>query len=127
MCFLLLNNSGKFYKQLIFIFFTVFIIVLIDGFFQYLFGVNLLGFKQEITHRVSGLFGNELILGSFISKYLAFVILLLLIKEKYKPLTEKLGLSDTDSNYVVYKNKKKEEKIKFFKKFLNKKKKKKED
>ena len=83
--FYLLNNSGKFYKQLIFIFFTVFIIVLIDGFFQYLFGVNLLGFKQEITHRVSGLFGNELILGSFISKYLAFVILLLLIKEKYKP------------------------------------------
>ena len=46
-------------------------------------------------------------------------------KEKYKPLIEKLGLSDNDLNYVVYKNKKGADMVKSCKKFLDKKKKKK--
>ena len=55
-------------------------------FFQYFTGINLIGLKQEIPHRISSFFGDEFILGSFISKYLPFLILFFLINEKYNIL-----------------------------------------
>lgn len=84
--FYLLKNDDKFYKNLTFIFFIVLSIILFDGFYQYFVGENLLGFKKVVAHRISSVFGDELIMGSFISKYSPLAILFLLSKKKYSYL-----------------------------------------
>ena len=81
----LLIIDDEFYKKLTFIFFGLILLLLFDGFYQYFKGYNLIGLQQTVPHRVSSFFGDELILGSFISKYLPFVILFFLIKKKYSP------------------------------------------
>ena len=49
-------------------------LIIFDLFYQYIFDVNLIGFKpglynldQDIYERYSGIFNNELILGSYLS------------------------------------------------------------
>ena len=44
------------------------IFVSLDGFFQYIFGINFFGFTSMHNGRISGVFRDELILGSFISR-----------------------------------------------------------
>ena len=85
--FLYLNNSIKFLYYSIFI---SLLIVSIDGYIQYFFKVNLLGWSPVQSNRLGGLFGNELILGSYIS--MLFPILIAL---KYK-------LSKSINYYVFY-------------------------
>ena len=51
------------------IIFLLIIILSVDGIYQYFFGKNLLGFEHDVG-RVSGVFGNERILGSYLSKNL---------------------------------------------------------
>jgi O-antigen ligase len=75
-----LECNEKICKYFDYIFFCIFIFFFIDGFYQFFNGENLLG-KQISSHlrneRVSSLFGEELILGSFVSKtmfiYLGFI------------------------------------------------------
>ena len=81
--FFLLYFYRKFFENLTFSFFIIFLLLIFDGFFQYFNGINIIGFKQETPHRISSFFGDEFILGSFISKYLAFIILYFLINKKY--------------------------------------------
>ncbi len=81
----LLIIDDEFYKKLTFIFFGLFLLLLFDGFYQYFKGYNLIGLQQTVPHRVSSFFGDELVLGSFISKYLPFVILFFLIKKNHSP------------------------------------------
>ena len=69
-CLLFLKLDEKFEKKFIKLFNLLFFILLIDGFYQYLNGSNFLGIEKKVDHRISGLFGDELILGSFISKYI---------------------------------------------------------
>jgi len=55
----------------------------IDGYIQHFTGVNLIGFK--ITGiRVSSFFGNELIMGSYLSRLFPLLFALFLIKKKQK-------------------------------------------
>ena len=81
------NFYNSFFK---FTFFTL-LFVIIDAYVQFLFGKNL--FNQEVynlrdpytlTHitRISGVFGDELILGSYISRILFIVIGLYFFSEK---------------------------------------------
>jgi O-antigen ligase len=79
----LLSAFKDFEKKLTTIFFFVILIVISDGIFQYIFGYNTIGLKQEVSYRVSGYFGDELILGSFISKYLPFFFIFFIINKKY--------------------------------------------
>jgi len=68
-----------FYYALIFCFSAL----VIDGYFQYFTKVNLLGF--EINHiRVSSFFGDELIMGSYLSRLFPLLFALFLIKQKQK-------------------------------------------
>ncbi len=60
----------KFEKKFLKFFNLLFFILLVDSFYQYLNGSNILGIENKVIHRISGLFGDELILGSFISKYI---------------------------------------------------------
>lgn len=58
-------------KYLIYIFMLVYILVFIDGYYQYFSGYNLFGYKYD-GDRLSGIFGEEKILGSFLSRTYPF-------------------------------------------------------
>jgi O-antigen ligase len=55
----------------------------IDGYFQYFTGENILGFKI-ISNRVSSFFKEELILGSYLSRLFPLLFALFLVKKKQK-------------------------------------------
>ena len=55
-----------------------FIILLIDGFIQYFFGKNIIGLELQPGPRVSSFFGDELILGSYLSRLLPVLFGLLI-------------------------------------------------
>lgn len=58
------------------IYLIILMLIIFDLFYQYIFDVNLIGFKpglynfdQDIYERYSGIFNNELILGSYLSSF----------------------------------------------------------
>ena len=57
--------------------------LVIDGYFQYFTGENLLGLKK-IGIRVSSFFGDELIMGSYLSRLFPLLFALFLVKQKQK-------------------------------------------
>ena len=60
-----------------------FLALVIDGYIQYFTGVNLTGFKISDS-RVSSFFGNELIMGSYLSRLFPLLFALFLVKKKQK-------------------------------------------
>jgi O-antigen ligase len=64
----LLEFNDKFKKYFFYCIFFSFTILIIDGFYQYFIGENILGWKTNTKFRVSSLFGKELILGSYLSR-----------------------------------------------------------
>ena len=68
-----------FYYALVF----CFSILVIDGYFQHFTGVNLLGFKITGV-RVASFFGDELIMGSYLSRLFPLLFALFLVKKKQK-------------------------------------------
>ena len=68
-----------FYYALVLCFFAL----VIDGYIQYFTGVNLAGFKISDI-RVSSFFGDELIMGSYLSRLFPLLFALFLIKKKQK-------------------------------------------
>ena len=59
-------------KKTFLIIFTIVSLVLFDAIFQFLTGENLLGYKI-LNNRISGVFQDELVLGSFLIKILPFL------------------------------------------------------
>lgn len=74
--FYILNNNSNFIKNFSLCLLSVFIFVLIDAYFQFLLGFNILGFQYS-GNRISGIFKDELILGSFISRLLPLIFALI--------------------------------------------------
>jgi len=64
----LLEINEKLLKTLFFSFLFCFILLIFDGYFQYFFGQNIIGMKIAYGPRVSSFFGDELILGSYLSR-----------------------------------------------------------
>ena len=73
------NILTYFYYSLI----LCFSALVIDGYIQYLTGTNLVGFKIS-GNRVSSFFGDELIMGSYLSRLFPLLFALFLIKKKQK-------------------------------------------
>ena len=73
------NILKYFYYSLI----ICFSVLVIDGYVQFFTGSNFLGFKYS-GGRISSLFGDELIMGSFLSRLFPLLFALFLIKEKTK-------------------------------------------
>ena len=73
------NILNYFYYALI----ICFLALVIDGYFQYFTGKNLLGYKL-IGIRVSSFFGDELILGSYLARLFPLLFALFLYKKKKK-------------------------------------------
>tara|TARA_B110000305_G_C19460563_1_gene654058 strand:+ start:4298 stop:5554 length:1257 start_codon:yes stop_codon:yes gene_type:complete len=63
----LIDIDEKILKNLFYSFLFCFSILIIDGFYQLYFGYNILGMPL-IMNRVSSFFGDELVLGSYISR-----------------------------------------------------------
>ena len=51
-----------------------FVILCADAMFQFFYGTNILGFKSEYFGRISGLFGDEYVLGSYITRLSPLVL-----------------------------------------------------
>ena len=58
--------------------------LVIDGYVQYFTGFNLSGFKLSSNIRVSSFFGDELIMGSYLSRLFPLLFALFLVKKKKK-------------------------------------------
>ena len=86
-----------FYYALIFCFSAL----VIDGYFQYFTGANLLGFKM-VGIRVSSFFGDELIMGSYLSRLFPLMFALFLVKRKFKYETYFIGLLFILVDILIY-------------------------
>lgn len=65
----ILKENKNILKYLFYCFACCFIFLIIDGYYQYFTSFNLFGLKIDSgTHRPSSLFGDELILGSYLSR-----------------------------------------------------------
>lgn len=81
----------KNYNILIKLFYSLlfcFIILIFDGFYQYFTGFNIVGLELPPGPRASSFFGNELILGSYLSRLLPifFGLILFLFKNNKKKI-----------------------------------------
>lgn len=70
----ILDHNNKLIKHLIISFSLVFIVLIIDGYIQYFFKENIFGWPIQGT-RLSSLFKDELILGSYLSRFCQFFLL----------------------------------------------------
>ena len=69
-----LLSKNKFLIKYIFLSLLIcFIILIFDGFIQYIYGKNIIGFEKQGI-RLSSFFGDELILGSYLSRILPILI-----------------------------------------------------
>jgi O-antigen ligase len=80
----LLNENEKFIKYFFYCIFVCFVALILDGFYQFFSGENILGWKRD--HRTSSFFGEEKILGSYLSRLwpIFFGLSLFFIKKKNK-------------------------------------------
>ena len=83
-----INNAllKQFYK---FLMLTVMIVV-VDGYIQYFFGQNTLGFPKYRADRLSGFFDDELIIGSYLSRLLPLMLGLFFLNLKFLNKNEKI-------------------------------------
>ena len=62
-----IDTDKNFLKNIHIIFSLVFLFIIIDGYIQFFYGQNIFGFEYDRV-RLSGIFGDEKILGSFLSR-----------------------------------------------------------
>ena len=84
-CFIwyLINKNKSILTYFYYMIIFCFLILVIDGYFQYFTGVNLSGFMIN-GNRVSSFFGDELIMGSFLSRLFPLLFALFVVKQKQK-------------------------------------------
>ncbi len=80
--FLLLHDENIISKLSI-LFLIILIVLFVDSIFQYIFGFNLLGWKFENDYRVTSLFGDDEILGSYIARLFPFMISIFIFSKKH--------------------------------------------
>ncbi len=82
----LLNTNEIFIKYFFYCIFICFAILILDGFYQYFVGENVLGFKSPNRYRVSSFFHDEMILGRYLSSLwpIFFGLSIIILKQKNK-------------------------------------------
>ena len=63
-----LSVDSKFQKYFFYCIFFCFLSLILDGFYQFFFEKNILGYELSVTKRVTSFFNNEMILGSYLSR-----------------------------------------------------------
>ena len=79
----LLENNKKLSIYLFYMLFFCFFILICDGIFQYFYNYNILGYKLQEANRVSSFFGDELIMGSYLSRLAPLLVGLFLINKSF--------------------------------------------
>ena len=79
----LIEKDKNILRYFYFVLILCFLVLVLDGYFQYFTGANILGFKI-IGTRVSSFFGEEKILGSYLSRLFPLLFALFLVKQKQK-------------------------------------------
>jgi O-antigen ligase len=84
-CFIwyLIDKDKSILTYFYYVLILCFLVLVIDGYFQYFTGKNLLGFKL-IGTRVSSFFRDELIMGSYLSRLFPLLFAIFVVKKKYK-------------------------------------------
>lgn len=79
-----LNTDDRFVKYFFYCIFFCFLFLILDGFFQYFSGKNILGWEN--SSRTSSFFGEEKILGSYLSRLwpIFFGLSIFILKQKDK-------------------------------------------
>ena len=82
----LLDVDDKFIRYFFYCILVCFTALILDGFYQYFVGENILGWKNYETSRISSFFGEEKILGSYLSRLwpIFFGISVFIFKQKKK-------------------------------------------
>ena len=81
--FFILNNKKDFIKHFYIMVCFALIILIFDGYFQFITGKNIFGFKGVRPDRLGGLFFDELILGSYLGKILPIFFTFYLLNKKH--------------------------------------------
>ncbi len=85
LCFwYLLDKNVKIIKYLFISFLVCFTSLIVDGYIQYIFGKNLIGYELYSNYRVSSFFGPELILGSYLARFFPILFGLFIFFDKSK-------------------------------------------
>ena len=74
-----LNKYFSVIKLLHFSIWLSFLLLILDSHFQFLFGKNIFGIEPMLKYRISSFFGEELIMGSYLSRILPIGLILTLI------------------------------------------------
>lgn len=80
----LLENEEFFFYNFTKLICVIFMILSFDTFIQFFFNTNILGFPYEMG-RASSFFGQEKILGSYLSRLLPFALIFFIIIDRNKP------------------------------------------
>ena len=104
------KNILKYFYYALVICFSV---LVIDGYLQFFTGSNILNFKYSGS-RISSLFGDELIMGSYLSRLFPLLFALFLVKEKSKYKIYYIGILFILVDILIYIS---GERVSFF--FLN--------
>ena len=102
-CFIwyLINKDKSILTYFYYALILCFSILVIDGYFQYFTGVNLMGFKITGV-RVASFFGDELIMGSYLSRLFPLLFALFLVKKKQKLEIYFIGLLFILVDILIY-------------------------
>jgi len=84
-CFIwyLIEKDKSILKYFYYSLIICFSVLVIDGYIQFFTGLNILGFPYT-GNRISSLFGDELIMGSYLSRLFPLLFALFLVKKKTK-------------------------------------------
>ncbi len=93
--FYLLDNEKSFKNLFLYSLLFAFFILVVDGFIQYLFGYNLIGLPYE-SNRISSFFGEEKILGSYLSRLFPILVALVFISD----LSHKMKITLIILNFI---------------------------
>jgi len=79
----ILNNKKDFIKYFYMMMCFTLIILIFDGYFQFITGKNIFGYSLVRPDRLGGLFFDELILGSYLGKILPVFLTLYILNKEY--------------------------------------------
>ena len=78
----LLDNNEDILRQITYCLLACFLLLNIDGIYQYIFGINLIGIEINPTPRISSFFDEELVFGGYLSRLLPLLIALFFFYKK---------------------------------------------
>lgn len=97
----LIENNIKILNYFFYTLVFCFSALVVDGFYQYFNGYNILGFESS-GPRISSFFGDELIMGSYLARLFPLLFALFVIREKNKYELYYIGILFILTDILIY-------------------------